>query len=49
MLELRFQLDALVGEKSPYTKLCALVIIRNSLEITYVFLGYMASGSVRAP
>jgi hypothetical protein len=47
-LELGFQLDALVGEKSPYTKHCAIVVSHNSLEITYVLLGYVASVSVRA-
>jgi len=48
-LELGFQLDALVGEKSPYTKHCAIVVSHNSLEIAYVLRDYIASGSVRAP
>jgi hypothetical protein len=35
VLELGLQLDALVGEKSPYTKHCAIVVSHNSFEITH--------------
>ena len=34
-LEHGFQLDAIVGEKSSYTKHCAVAVSHNSLEITY--------------